>query len=373
MRIAFIDFIDWDYHVATPLERPLGGSQSAMCYLAAALAKAGHEVTTLTNTSRERVAEGVACRALKTATSDVLASFDVAVLLNNAVMGPEVRTRLRPQAKLILWTQHAHDQPAMQPLAKPRVRDTFDCIALVSQWQQARFSEHLEVDGDRTRVLRNAVAPCFADLNRAPDVEALWAQKSPVPTLVYTSTPFRGLDVLVDVFPQIRSRVSDARLRVFSSMQVYQSDVAADVAKYGSLYRACCETEGVEYVGSLAQPQLAEELKSAWLLAYPNHFAETSCICVLEALASGCQVVTSELGALPETSAGFARLVPLSNNAADYASRFLEETIASIDRWRDDPAGQYQQLQDQVSHVHNSCTWQTRAAEWSALFTETAN
>ena len=42
MNWVFLDFIRWDYDVATPRERPLGGSQSALCYLAAALARRGH-------------------------------------------------------------------------------------------------------------------------------------------------------------------------------------------------------------------------------------------------------------------------------------------------------------------------------------------
>ena len=36
--------------------------------------------------------------------------------------------------------------------------------------------------------------------------------------------------------------------------------------------------EGVEYVGSVSQVELAAALKGAMVLAYPNTFAETSCI-----------------------------------------------------------------------------------------------
>src|SRR5436190_17314187 len=55
MNWIFLDSIEWDYDVATPMERPLGGSQSALCYLASALARRGHAVATLTATKIPRV------------------------------------------------------------------------------------------------------------------------------------------------------------------------------------------------------------------------------------------------------------------------------------------------------------------------------
>jgi hypothetical protein len=59
MRIAFIDFINWDYNVASPSHMPLGGAQSTVCYLTQALAQQGHEVFLLNNTSKVGMLWGV--------------------------------------------------------------------------------------------------------------------------------------------------------------------------------------------------------------------------------------------------------------------------------------------------------------------------
>ena len=47
MRFLFIDPIDFSYGPKTPYQRPLGGMQSSIVYLAQALGEAGHSVIVL--------------------------------------------------------------------------------------------------------------------------------------------------------------------------------------------------------------------------------------------------------------------------------------------------------------------------------------
>src|SRR5207248_2576951 len=118
MNWVFIDPLPWDYDVATPLARPLGGSQSALCYLAKALARRGHTVTTLTATTQPREVEGVRCWNRDRFPQDLLSAAEtIAVELNGpADIGAPYRERIPSSVPLILWTQIAHNQPIMMPL-----------------------------------------------------------------------------------------------------------------------------------------------------------------------------------------------------------------------------------------------------------------
>src|SRR5439155_27137564 len=121
------------------------------------------------------------------------------------------------------------------------------------------------------------------------------------------------------------------RLEVFSDVGASLMAPAEDEKQHGALYRLARETEGVECVGSIAQPQLARAMAEVSVWSYPNTFAETWCIAAMEAMAAGCRVVTSDRGALAETTAGFARLVPSDLDEPEFERRFVQETIAAIE------------------------------------------
>ena len=144
--------------------------------------------------------------------------------------------------------------------------------------------------------------------------------------LAYTSTPFRGLDLLAGMFPLIPR---PCRLRVFSDMGTYLTGPSD--SQFQALYDQCRNTPGIEHVGTLAQPELAEALRAVSILAYPCTFPETGCIAALEAMAAGCAVVASDLGALAETTAGHALLVDPGEDWSSFGARYLTALTLS---WR---------------------------------------
>jgi glycosyltransferase involved in cell wall biosynthesis len=274
------------------------------------------------------------------------------VVVSNAALPPMLAS-LRQRSRLVLWTQHAHDQPGISDLNKPAFREVWDAFIFVSEWQRQQYLARFELDPTRCFLLPNAVGPAFTGL--FADGGPILGQKRPF-TLAYASTPYRGLDVLLDVFPQIQAAVPEARLTTYSSMKVYQGGQSDD--PYRPLYERARAMPGVAYAGSLPQPELAAALKQTAVFAYPNTYPETSCITVMEALAAGCRVVTSDLGALPETTAGFARLVSWDDGPEAYRAQFTQAVIEALRTTAED------RLREQVHYVNDHYHWDGRADQW---------
>ena len=135
---------------------------------------------------------------------------------------------------------------------------------------------------------------------------------------------------------------------------------------YSELYELCRSLPGAEYVGPVSQVELARAMVDVDVLAYPCTFAETSCIAAMEAMASGALIVTSDLGALGETTARFGRLIGLNGDhtgmARDYAA-FISKELTEAAR---DPHTTALRLAEQRRHARDNYTWARRAEEWTA-------
>lgn len=90
--------------------------------------------------------------------------------------------------------------------------------------------------------------------------------------------PRKGLDVLLQAWPLVRSRHPDAVLRVVGAERASGPD-------------------GVTFLGRVSEERKRQELTSAGILITPNLGGESFGIVGLEGLAAGCAVVASDLGA----------------------------------------------------------------------------
>jgi glycosyltransferase involved in cell wall biosynthesis len=363
MRIAFLDFGDTEYDPSTVDTTPLGGTESAVCYLSRSLARRGHEIFLLGKAPVVGTREGVMCIPRDRAPIPSSLNLDAMVCVGAPSDPAKLRSMLGPSTRLVRWVHLAPGQPSVDTLKDPAEQRAYDAIVMVSNWQRDQFYLRFGVDPARTVVLKNGIGFPF-ERQFAPDEPILAAKQWP-PVLCYCSAPYRGLDVLLEAFPAIRAAVPGARLRVYSSLTLYGFSPEKDDATFGQLYKRCRETDGVDYIGAVSQPELAPQMRDVSLLTYPNMMAESFCIVAVEAMASGCRVITTHHGALSETTAGFARLIPLRPTLQEYLKDFIAQTIEALHEQSSNPSATESFLRRQVDFIKQTGAWDVRAKEWT--------
>lgn len=150
---------------------------------------------------------------------------------------------------------------------------------------------------------------------------------------IYTSTPFRGLDVLAHIWPRIYNDCYKLygikpSLKIFSGMSLYKRPDD----DFQILYDKLNQSIGVILCKPIPQKELYEELAKSSVMLYPNHFLETSCMSVLEALANNVWVITTDLGALSEQVKNGQNGYTIPGNSYDlsYQEEFINIAVNSI-------------------------------------------
>jgi glycosyltransferase involved in cell wall biosynthesis len=135
-------------------------------------------------------------------------------------------------------------------------------------------------------------------------------------------------------------------------------------APYEHLYERAQSMPGVVYHGIAPNPELRAALRSMHFLVYPCVFAETACLAVIEAMAAGCRAIVPSLGALPETTASYARIYPSNPDAKEHSTVFSENLAAELAApW----AGEPDLSLVQQAHCRAVYGWPRRLHEWRQL------
>jgi glycosyltransferase involved in cell wall biosynthesis len=355
MKLLFISYSSIAMDVTLPEREPLGGSESCIAYLARQLAQNGHDVSfaaLLPPGTPERVlgVRHLPQEAMRSAPFFQSADFDAIITLGTPAAAQDLK-RIAPRAFHVSWLHLTPDQKAMAPLAA--MTPMIDCAVFVSETQRRMVGYR-----GAARVIGNGIAPAFENMFASAD-ELRDAKEN---RAVYTSMPYRGLRLLVDV---INAMQTQTRFDVYSGMYTYR----APENNLPALYDLVGRGPRTQYHAPVAQPALAAQLRSAAFLAYSCTFVETYCIAALEAIAAGLKVVSTELGALEETTLGFADLLPITAEMSDddvvtqYAA-LLERNIAAF---LDQPEAWAEQRFMQSQAVNRLCSWRARAIEWENL------
>lgn len=310
MRIAFfaqtIPFND-----RTIDEEPVGGTETGVIRLARALRELGHEIVVLTTDPLPPLSDPLYVPT--TALSD-LGKVDAFVAVRdwNHLFLP-VDADLR-----FLWTGDSPLQPFTRGLGDKRVADHLHGLLVVSDWHATTLCEASGFPRSKAWVIGNGIEPSFFE----------GAEPRSRKRLIYSSVPYRGLQLMPEILPRLIEKHPDLEFYSFSGFRVYQDNAAErDRLEFERVLAQLRQFPQFHAHGNVTQRQLAREMMRSSILCYPNTFEETSCITALEAQAAGCAIVTSAFGALPETVGGAGILVGGKPGTPDYLERF----IAAVD------------------------------------------
>lgn len=331
-------------------ERGLGGSETAIVQIADKLAAKGWFVEVYAGVTGVGPIGQVLYRMPYE--YDPEEHCDVFVSVRNPMIADWA-----PNADLtVLWCHDAH----MGGQLRDR-QQAFDSILTLSDDHAAALLEYEGVENcDRTR---NGI-----DLKRFPNGDRPFEDREP--TVIYSSSPDRGLEKLLDLWPAVKERVPDAKLKVFYGFDVFDKMHANNPPLIDWKNRLIAKMEaldGVEYVGRVDQQTLAHEQQCARVWAYPYPFenhTETSCITAMEAMAAGLYSVVTASGALPETLDSAAGCVfgPLDDGSFP-DDAFVSGIVAGL-------SDQDEYDEDTARGLRRAATlsWEGVADEWDARF-----
>jgi glycosyltransferase involved in cell wall biosynthesis len=272
---------------------------------------------------------------------------------------------ISPDSSNIVWLHPHHREPNMEQMMDPQFQKLFKAYIFVSDWQYERFIETYRLPAEKCYVLKNAINPF--ESHKKPEGKL---------QLIFHPNPIRGLDVLLEAIKLLPEEDFDLHVYHELDPDARKTQYLEGLQTYE--YSHVCQQEEafLRYCLSLAvadkrvvrhtrsnNSKIREQLKNTHIFAYPAYFEETSCICMIEALAAGCSVLTSNLAALPETGLGYARHYGYIPDRNKHIVRFAEELKRTLDDYR---AGKFDST-DQVKKVNEYYSWETRVKDWIEL------
>jgi len=253
----------------------------------------------------------------------------------------------------ILWQHLSYDQPNVRLMQDRKFVDSIDYFIYVSHWQYNKFREIYKIPEYKSFVIKNATHA----------FDTVEKQKDNKIKLLYTSTPWRGLAVLIKSIEILNKTREDFEVDIYSSTKIYGSKFDENEKdKFEALFDKCKNTPNVNYLGYADNDSVRAAVQRAHIYAYPSIFEETSCLAVIEAMSAGCHVVTTNYGALPETCGEFATMIEFDSSGQNLIERYAETLNSVIDNYKNNLYKD--DLEMQIKYYNKNYSWETRIQEW---------
>jgi glycosyltransferase involved in cell wall biosynthesis len=186
----------------------------------------------------------------------------------------------------VLWQHLSYDQPNVQYMRDRKFVDSIDYFIYVSHWQYNKFREVYKIPEYKSFVIKNATHK----------FDIIEKQKDNKIKLLYTSTPWRGLAILIKAIEILNKTRNDFEVDIYSSTKIYGSAFEENEKdRFEALFDKCKNTPNVNYHGYTFNGEIRRAVENAHLYVYPSIFEETSCLAVIEAMSAWLSCSDNEL------------------------------------------------------------------------------
>ena len=212
------------------------------------------------------------------------------------------------------------------------------CICL-TEWQHTLFAEKYPTLKDKIIVINNGL-----DIDSFVNISTNKKIKN---KFIYSSRPDRGLSKLLELWPQILTKIPDATL-VVSCYVTFPSN-SNDVLLKNVIDD---NSNSIKFLGKLTAEELYKEMATSEYWLYPTHWPETSCITALEMLMSQVICVYYPVAGLVNTVGNYGISVKPGQeiDTIDNLTNSIKTTI--ITRGKDYAV---------------SCSWKNRCTTWLSV------
>ncbi len=242
----------------------------------------------------------------------------------NTLMAPIVRPA--PGLVVHFKTLHAYTAPgSVSPAARlyrrlsyPRTARVADAIIINSESLRHEVLHYLDVDPAKLHLIPEAVDHELFHPGDAPDsaeqarhaLRLRYGVTKPFVLFVSSLWPYKNCAGLLRAFAAAKRELGDRQLAI-----VGPGRDGPHAAELAALARDLGIADDVVWVGGVPITETVLFYRAADVFVYPS-FNETFGLPILEAMATGCPVVTSNISAMPETAGGAALLADPSDPEA---------------------------------------------------------
>jgi GT2 family glycosyltransferase len=191
-------------------------------------------------------------------------------------------------------------------------------------------------------------------------------------TMIFTSIPYKGLEVLAKVIPLIHQVHPDTKFKIFSSMSLY----GPSNDPFIELYEHLKTLPNVEYSPVIDREDLVKHYQESAFFIHPNNWEETFCVSMVEAMKCGAYPIITDIGALAEVAGEKnATVVPIEGEntskgwkvTENFLVNFANACCMALDYYEQEPKF-YQDVSKIISdYVTEKYDWKKIAHQWETL------